>query len=77
MAEVLVFVMRGCGACHALKPLAQSVAAHYGRCVQTRFVDVDRESDLADMMGVEATPTVVGIDNGKRPVIRMVGFKPA
>ena len=45
MAEVLVFTMIGCPACYQLKPVAQRVGAHYASCVETKFIDVDRERD--------------------------------
>lgn len=71
--EVLVFVMQGCPACTSLKPLAERMAAHYGGCVDTKIIDVDSDAGLSDAMGVEETPTVIGVNPDKRPVIRMVG----
>lgn len=71
--EVLIFVMQGCGACHMLRPQAEQLAAHYRACIDTRFVDVDQESGLADLMGVEETPTAIGINGARQPCIRMVG----
>lgn len=56
-----------------LKPIATQLATHYGACITTRFVDVDQESDLADAMGVEETPTVIGVNTARQPQIRMVG----
>ncbi len=63
----------------SLKPLAQRMAAHYGRCIETRFIDVENDDGLSDAMGVEETPTVIGVDVAKQPLIRMVGHdgKPA
>ena len=74
MAEVLVFTMIGCPACYQLKPVAQRVGAHYASCVETKFIDVDRESALADSMGVEETPTVIGVNSARQPIVRMVGY---
>jgi thioredoxin-like negative regulator of GroEL len=71
--EVLIFTMEGCSACEALKPLAGQMGTHYQACVDTRVIDVDRESRLADAMGVEETPTVIGVNPGKHPIVRMVG----
>jgi thioredoxin-like negative regulator of GroEL len=71
--EVLVFVMQGCPACESLKPLAQQMQAHYGACIDTKIIDVDRDGGLSDAMGVEETPTVIGVNTGKQPIIRMVG----
>lgn len=71
--EVLVFVMQGCGSCADLKPLVDQLAAHYAACVDTRVVDVDQESPLADAMSVEATPTALAINPARHPVARMVG----
>jgi thioredoxin-like negative regulator of GroEL len=73
--EVLVFTMTGCPACAQLKPFARQMATHYGQCVDTRFVDVDRESQFADAMGIEELPTMIGVNPGKQPVCRMVGFE--
>jgi thioredoxin-like negative regulator of GroEL len=70
--EVLVFVMDGCPACSQLKPLAERTATHFGACVETKIVNVDRDAGLSDAMAVEETPTVIGVV-GKKPVIRMVG----
>jgi len=70
--EVLVFVQEGCPACHEIRPLVDRLAAHYGRCVRTRIVDVNRESLLADSMHIENTPTVIGSKNFYAEV-RMVG----
>lgn len=72
--EVLVFVMRGCGACHALRPIVDRVAEHYGACVATHIIDVDAHSVLADTMGVEETPTIIGVDPMRRARVRMIGF---
>jgi thioredoxin-like negative regulator of GroEL len=71
--EVLVFVMQGCPACSQLKPLAEKMATHYGACVDTKIIDVDSDAGLSDAMGVEETPTVIGVGPDKRPVARMVG----
>lgn len=71
--EVLIFTMQGCGACEILRPVAEQIAAHYQRCISTRFVDVDQESQLADAMGIEETPTVIGVNAAKQPIVRMVG----
>jgi len=71
--EVLIFVMDGCPACSTLKPLAEQMAAHYGQCVDTRFIDVDAESSFADAMSIEETPTVIGVNPSKQPVCRMKG----
>lgn len=46
---------------------------HYGTCIDTRFVDVDDEDEFADAMGVEETPTVIGVNSHRQPMIRMVG----
>lgn len=70
--EVLVFLMDGCQSCHELRPIAERLHAHYATCIDTRFIDVDSEANLADAMGVEETPTVIGVIN-RQPVIRMVG----
>ncbi len=72
--EVLVFVMKGCGACSQLKPLTAQFGAHYAACIDTRVVDVDAESDLADAMGIEATPTLIGVNPSRQPVARMEGY---
>lgn len=71
--EVLVFVMQGCPACQSLKPLAEQMQAHYAQCVDTRIIDVDSDGGLSDAMGVEETPTVIGVNPGRQPIIRMVG----
>ncbi len=71
--EVLVFVMESCGACEELKPLVIKTGIHYRTCIDTRVVDVDAESQFADLMGVEETPTVIGIDGNRQPIIRMKG----
>ena len=72
--EVLIFTMAHCPACAQLKPIAKQMASHYGQCVDTRFVDVDAEDKFADAMGVEELPTMIGVNPGKQPVARMVGF---
>ena len=56
-----------------LKPLAHRVAQHYSQCIETKFIDVDNDGGLSDSMGVEETPTVIGVNPAKQPVIRMVG----
>ena len=71
--EILVFTMDGCEACEDLKPLADQMAAHYRACMDTRFIDVDAESDFADQMGIEETPTVIGVNPQKKPIVRMAG----
>lgn len=71
--EMLVFVMKGCGACQDLKPLVQRIAAHYATCVDTRILDVDEHDGLADSMGVESTPTAIAVNRHKQPIGRMVG----
>lgn len=71
--EVLVFTMQGCWACMSLKPLAQQIANHYGACIDTKFIDVDNDDGLSDAMGVEETPTVIGVNAAKQPVARMIG----
>lgn len=70
--EVLVFVMDGCHACGQIKPLIDQLAAHYAPCVDTRIVNCDAEEKFADAMGIEETPTVLGVVN-KQPVVRLVG----
>lgn len=71
--EVLVFVQEGCPSCDAIKPLVDQMSRHYATCVDTRVVDVYAEEGFADAMGVEETPTVIGVNPAKRPVVRMVG----
>lgn len=71
--EVLVFVMQGCPACESLKPLAEQMSTHYAQCVDTKIIDVNSDGGLSDAMGVEETPTVIGVNPSKQPVIRMVG----
>lgn len=71
--EVLIFVMDGCFACSELEPIAQRMQSHYASCIDTRFIDVDAAPAFADAMGIEETPTVIGVDVGKRPVVRMIG----
>lgn len=71
--EVLVFVMEGCPACHALRPLAEQYAAHYAPCIETKIIDVDSDGGLSDAMAVDSTPTVIGVNAHKQPIVRMVG----
>ncbi len=71
--EVLVFTMASCWACMSLKPLAQQMATHYGSCIETKFIDVDDDGGLSDAMGVDSTPTVIGVNGAKQPIARMVG----
>lgn len=72
MFQVLAFVQDGCPACEAAKPVVQRLAEVYARCVDTRFVDVNREGLLADAMQVRETPTIMGNVN-YHPTIRLIG----
>lgn len=74
--EVLVFVQGGCPACHSIRQLVDAAAMHYGACVRTRVVDVNREPILSDTMQIQETPTIVGSRNYE-PVVRMVGAEDA
>jgi thiol-disulfide isomerase/thioredoxin len=76
LLEVLVFVQEGCPACHEIRPLVDQLAAHYGRCVRTRIVDVNKESLLSDAMQVRDTPTIIGAKNFHSE-LRMVGAENA
>ena len=70
-ATVLVFVMKGCGACTAFKPLLKRVASKFPQ-VPLQTLDIDKHSALAAKLGVNATPTTV-MAHHKGDVRKIVG----
>lgn len=62
MARVLVFVMKGCGACAEYVPRFKHLAGpHLRTGLAVEIIDIDsaRGRKLARQFGIEATPTTV------------------
>ena len=64
-----------CGPCRMLHPILDELEAK-NPDVKFVGVDVDDESDVAEMFNVSSIPCVVMLKDGKE-VGRSVGFKPA
>ena len=58
---VVVFAMKGCGACEEFLPRFRRIAAKYRRCVPVMHFDAAAPGHqaVADHYGVTHTPTVV------------------
>ena len=70
-AQITVFVMKGCGACTAFKPLLKGVAARFPQ-VPLQVLDIDKNVPLASKLKINATPTTV-MTHYKGDVRKLVG----
>ncbi len=68
--QVLVFKMTGCGPCERLLPFINNIGTHYMTKVpahvkvNTTIIDTREQPGIAASYGVDATPTIVFLNNG-------------
>lgn len=67
------FYGEGCGPCHILKPMLESLAEAIGDRARIVTVNVADEETLADEFEIAAIPTILVFRDG-REVRRMVGL---
>lgn len=73
MSRIAVFIMQGCGACHDYLPRFTQIARGYPS-LQARVFDVStaQGNDVANRLGVRATPTTI-VDYQDGRMLRRVG----
>jgi thioredoxin-like negative regulator of GroEL len=62
---VTVWHQEGCVHCEEFLPRIQAIAGLYADCVPTAFLDTNDNSELADVLGVVGTPSVIVLREGK------------
>ncbi|MDO4715079.1 MAG: thioredoxin family protein [Bacteroidales bacterium] len=67
---VIDFYATWCPPCKQLKPILESVAQAYAGRVAVYKVDVDKETDLANLYGIRSIPTLLYVDaKGKAELV--------
>lgn len=74
-AAVILFVLAGCPACHAILPRFKAVAQKYAACLPVVIMDATRDDygPVADYFGVTHTPTAIGLTRKRGQVARFHG----
>lgn len=65
-----------CIPCKRMKPIMEELAAEYGDRLNMSFVDVWKQTDLANRYRILAIPTQVFFDSSGNEVARHTGFWP-
>lgn len=73
MIEVLKFFADWCGPCHAINPIIDQLESEYKGKIEVKKVDVDKEPEVAEKMGVLSIPTLIFRKDGKE-YDRIVGL---
>ncbi len=66
---VIDFYATWCGPCKMVAPVMDNLAKAYAGKVDFYKVDIDQESELADLFGVQVIPTFLYIDHAGRPTL--------
>lgn len=74
-AAVILFVLPGCPACHALLPRFRAIAQKYASCLPVVIMDATRNDygPVADHFDVVYTPTAIGLTRKRGQVARFHG----
>lgn len=64
-----------CGPCRMVAPIIEEIAEEYEGTIKVGKVNVDEESELANMFRVSSIPTLVLVKDGKIAK-QSVGFQP-
>ena len=65
-----------CVPCKMMKPIIEELTAEYAGKLEVVFVDVHRQSALADTFGIRVIPTQVFLDASGKELFRHEGFFP-
>jgi len=77
--RIFVFVQDGCPACEEFLPVLSQVSeAHRSRGGQIFTVNIGKQrgATLAQTLQIEATPTMVIVDDADKPIHTVVGAVP-
>ncbi len=75
---MLVFVMDGCGACHAYVPLLRQVGRPYSRRVRLQIIEITNSPEgqkAGNEYKIKATPTTI-VQSASGKTYRRVGALP-
>jgi thioredoxin len=73
---LLDFYADWCGPCKAMNPTIEALKAKYGEALEVKKINVDEQSDVAQMYGVRSIPTLVFLNSDGVEVARGVGARP-
>ena len=71
MPVVVDFYATWCGPCKMMSPIMEELAVKYAGKVIFYKVDTDKESELAQAMGIQSLPTFLFIPKDKQPQAAM------
>jgi len=71
MPVVVDFYATWCGPCKMMSPIMEELAVKYAGKVVFYKVDTDKESELAQAMGIQSLPTFLFIPKDKQPQAAM------
>lgn len=71
---IVDFYASWCGPCNKLSPIMEKLSKKYEDKVNFYKIDVDKSSDLANVLGITAIPTLIFFSDSTSSPIIMQGF---
>lgn len=66
---IVDFYATWCGPCRVTAPILDQLAKEYGKDIYVYKIDVDKESELASVFGIQSIPTFIFIPQNGSPQI--------